>query len=128
NHHSASDDTSVITTLDGGKGNDTFQIGQLYGLRRDVAHGNLTPQDVFATVATTRGWLSRGNSAPLLAEGGSGDDTFIVYSNQAALRLEGDDGDDQFIVRAFALAETDANGDIVWRDQANQVAKPKLTA
>src|SRR5262249_10589656 len=65
-----------------------------------------------ATVATTRGYLSRGTSAPLVAEGGSGNDVFQVYSNQAALRLEGDDGDDLFIVRAFALAETNADGTI----------------
>src|SRR5262249_38142077 len=138
NDHFASDDARATTTPDGGKGNDAFQIGQLYGLQRDslehsptpagnTAGGSLAPEDVFATVATTRGWLSRGNSAPLLAEGGSGDDAFIVYSNQAALRLEGDDGNDQFIVRAFALAETDANGDIVWLDQANRIARPKLT-
>ena len=32
----ASDDNSAITTLDGGAGNDTFQIGQLYGAKRDA--------------------------------------------------------------------------------------------
>ena len=30
------DDNSAITTLDGGSGNDTFQIGQIYGLQRDA--------------------------------------------------------------------------------------------
>jgi len=43
---------------------------------------------------------------PLVAQGGSGEDTFVVYGNQAELRLEGDDDSDAFIVRAFALAET----------------------
>ena len=32
NDYFASDDNSAITTLDGGLGNDTFQIGQIYGL------------------------------------------------------------------------------------------------
>src|SRR5205085_959937 len=96
----ASDDNSAITTLDGGLGNDTFQIGQIYGLRRDAnqfvagigktSGGSLAPEDVFpveSLVATTRGWLSAGTTQPLLAQGGAGDDSFTVYSNKAALRL-----------------------------------------
>ena len=35
NDYFASDDNSAITTLDGGAGNDRFQIGQIYGLPRD---------------------------------------------------------------------------------------------
>ena len=31
------DDNSAITTLDGGDGNDTFQIGQVFGTPRDAA-------------------------------------------------------------------------------------------
>jgi Ca2+-binding RTX toxin-like protein len=101
----ATDDNSAVTSLDGGLGDDSFQIGQLYGSRRNtLAH--LDPNDVFATVATTRGWLSRGNSSALVAQGGAGNDQFTVYANQAALRLEGDAGNDLFTVRAFALADT----------------------
>jgi hypothetical protein len=63
-----------------------------------------------------------------VAEGGSGDDTFSVYSNQAVLRLEGDDGNDLFTVRAFALAQTDpVTGDIVWIDPVQEIAQPRLT-
>ena len=65
-------------------------------------------------IATTRGWLSPGIHAPLVATGGTGNDEFTVYSNQAELRLEGDDDNDIFIVRAFALAavcDTSADGD-----------------
>jgi Ca2+-binding RTX toxin-like protein len=101
----ATDDNSAITTLDGGKGDDSFQIGQLYGTQRNAAAG-VSANDIFATVATTRGWLSAGNSAALVAQGGEGNDQFNVYSNQAMLRLEGDDGNDIFVVRAFALADT----------------------
>jgi hypothetical protein len=64
--------------------------------------GSLAPNDVFGTIATTRGWLSAGTSQPLTARGGTGDDQFTVYSNQAALRLEGEDGNDFFVVRALA--------------------------
>ena len=63
-------------------------------------------------IATTRGWLSPGIHAPLVATGGTGNDEFVVYSNQAELRLEGDDDNDLFIVRAFALAAVcDTNAD-----------------
>ncbi len=115
NDYFATDDNSAITTLDGGAGDDTFQIGQIFGFKRDVVEGNLLPEDVFPElVATTRGWLSPGITQPLVAQGGTGNDEFVVFSNQAELRLEGDDGNDLFVVRAFALAvvvDTDANGD-----------------
>ena len=111
----AVDDTSAIVTLDGGSGYDTFQIGQIFGAKRDGDEGALLPQDTFPTlIATTRGWLSPGTHAPLVATGGTGNDEFVVYSNQAELRLEGDDDNDLFVVRAFALAavvDTDTNGD-----------------
>jgi len=110
-----SDDTTAIVSLQGGAGDDTFQNGQIFGDKRDQAEGMLLAQDVFPDlVPTTRGWLSPGTSAPLVAQGGTGDDEFRVYSNQAELRLEGDDDNDLFIVRAFAIAAVanqDWNGD-----------------
>ncbi|MFZ1879461.1 MAG: hypothetical protein WAU41_04785, partial [Gaiellaceae bacterium] len=168
NDYFATDDNSAITTLDGGMGNDTFQIGQIYGFARDsfnappdctpriapndvtaltydTSCGSLNPQDVFGTVATTRGWLSAGASQPLVAVGDKGDDVFTVYSNQAALRLEGGDDNDLFVVRGFALAQTKTNGgnpvtgkdcdpdpttpdcEIVWINAQDQIAMPKLT-
>src|SRR5262249_4461641 len=101
NDYFARDDNSAVTTVDGGAGNDTFQIGQVYGSARIPS--DVAPEDQFDTILTTRGYLSRGNSFPIVAYGGTGDDTFQVYSNQAELRLDGDDGNDSFIVRAFAL-------------------------
>jgi hypothetical protein len=128
NDHVYVDDLSVITTVDGGAGFDNFQVGQIFGTKRtamgipdpaDVQPddgGNLLPQDTFPElVATTRGWLSPGTHAPLVMHGGTGEDTFTVYSNKAELRLEGDDDNDLFVIRAFALAavcDTDANGDL----------------
>ncbi len=44
------DDNSSITTLDGGDGRDTFQIGQVFGTPRDGASANVAPGD---TVDTT---------------------------------------------------------------------------
>jgi len=109
------DDTTVTSTLDGGAGYDLFQIGQIFGAKRDAAAGALLPTDTFPVlIATTRGWLSPGPHAPLVATGGTGNDEFVVYSNQAELRLEGDDDNDLFVVRAFAIAavcDTDATGD-----------------
>ncbi|MCK5191706.1 MAG: hypothetical protein KAR12_16810, partial [Methylococcales bacterium] len=111
----AVDDNSAITSLDGGAGSDQFQIGQLYGplINTDGTISfdlNTSPSDDFSDsiIRTTRGFLSRGISAPLVAKGGTGGDTFTVYSNSAELRLEGDAGNDLFVVRAFALA--DENG------------------
>jgi len=99
------DDNSAITTLDGGAGYDVFQVGQIFGQKRDGEEGGLLPQDTFPVlIATTRGWLSPGTHAPLVATGGTGNDEFTVYSNQSELRLEGDDENDLFVVRAFALA------------------------
>ncbi len=110
-----SDDTTVIVRLDGGAGDDIFQIGQIFGLKRDQAEGRLLEQDVFPNlIPTTRGWLSPGIGEPMVVQGGTGDDEFTVYANQAELRLEGDDDNDLFVVRAFALAavvDTDANND-----------------
>jgi Ca2+-binding RTX toxin-like protein len=109
----AVDDNAAPTTLDGGAGSDRFQVGQVYGMRRDDPTSGLSPPDYFPTIATTRGYLSEGTSAPLVAQGGSGDDEFTVYSNHATLRLEGDEGNDLFTVQAFALAKVHANGDLV---------------
>ena len=123
NDYFAMDDNSAITTLDGGSGADQFQIGQLYGSQRVVP--NLPANDAFNLIATTRGYLSRGATMPVVVQGGAGNDTIQVYSNKAELRLEGDDGDDLFVIRGFALAQTDSAGNIL--KDANGVAIPLLT-
>ena len=103
NDYFAVDGNSALTTLDGGAGDDTFQIGQLYKGQRQVPQ--VSGQDVFPTMLTTKGWLSDGADFALVAIGGSGNDQFHVYSNQAEVRLEGDDGNDYFEVRAFVQAD-----------------------
>ena len=74
-----SDDTTVMMTFDGGAGDDFFQVGQVFGDKRNAP--NVRASDTFPRlVATTRGWLSAGASAPLVIHGGTGDDDFVVYS------------------------------------------------
>src|SRR4029077_20972517 len=55
NDYFASDDNSVITTLDGGAGNDTFQIGQIYGLFRDSAEAAASPLNSDLNTRNTHG-------------------------------------------------------------------------
>jgi Ca2+-binding RTX toxin-like protein len=114
----AVDDTAAEITLNGDEGADTFQIGQLFRSPRTVADANVDPGDVFATIETTRGYLSNGASFPMTVNGGSGNDRFVVYHNKAVLSLNGDAGDDEFDIKAFALvgsqeperARTDISG------------------
>ncbi|MDT8327813.1 MAG: hypothetical protein RQ750_10580 [Roseovarius sp.] len=103
----AMDDNSTLLTLDGGIGDDTFQIGQVFGSER--LPGNVAPGDEIATVNTTSGFLSRGNSVATVLYGGTGNDIFRVYSNQASLRMEGEAGDDNFLLRAFLLSDSDGS-------------------
>ena len=120
------DDNSSMTTLDGGKGKDLFQVGQVFGsnpngydyppgdrpddirvVANDTQNIDLTSDnDEISLLRITRGWLSPGISQPLTAFGGEGADTFSVYSNKAVLRMEGESGNDNFIIRAF-LAQDD---------------------
>jgi Ca2+-binding RTX toxin-like protein len=96
-----SDDTSSIATLDGGAGNDSFQIGQLFGSDRQSSLGTVALGDEIETTETTLGFLSRGNSLPMVVYGGDGEDNIKVYSNKGITKLYGEDGDDTFVVRAF---------------------------
>ncbi|MGE4044330.1 MAG: hypothetical protein AB7F35_05720 [Acetobacteraceae bacterium] len=93
------DGNSAITQLDGGVGKDSFQFGQVYGAARSALR--VAVDDMFATYATTLGYLSKGISFATVAYGDDGDDSFVVYANRAPLELWGGSGDDSFIVRAF---------------------------
>ncbi|GAB1476512.1 hypothetical protein MASR2M70_13460 [Bacillota bacterium] len=48
-----SDDTGTKFTINGGDGNDVFQIGQVFNSERDALAG-IAPEDLFRTVKTTR--------------------------------------------------------------------------
>ena len=77
----------------------------------------------FATVATTRGWLSRGTSRPLVAQGGH-NDTFVVYSNHAPVALLGGTGDNLFVIQGFALARVDDAGELVLAPGCGAISAP----
>jgi Ca2+-binding RTX toxin-like protein len=102
------DDIRGNMEIYGGDGEDFFQVGQLYKSQRTPFAG-VPNADIFATLETTRGFLSNGISAPLSIFGGAGDDTFIVYHNLAPLQLFGEDGNDSFLIRAFALVGSEEN-------------------
>ncbi len=98
----AIDDTGVATTVDGGAGDDTFQVGQMFEADRRPPH--VATADATDTTLTTVGYVTVGNSHALTAHGGEGKDNFTVFRNTAGLTLNGDGGSDTFTVRAFALA------------------------
>jgi Ca2+-binding RTX toxin-like protein len=102
------DDVRVNMKIYGGDGEDFFQIGQLYKSQRMPAAG-VRNADVFATLETTRGFLSNGISSPVSIFGGEGNDEFVVYHNLAPLQLFGEGGDDSFLIRAFALIGSQDN-------------------
>ena len=98
------DDNWAPTTIRGGSGRDHFQVGQIFKTRRD-ANAGVAPADEFATVESTRGFLSNGVSFPTRIEGGSDNDEFVVFRNKAPVSLLGDAGDDTITVRSFAAEE-----------------------
>ena len=105
----ALDDTSSFLEVNGDSGNDRFYVGQIltdydpheqYG----IEFGTGLPGDsVFDAnfFASTRGWLTNGNSFPATLNGGTGDDLFDIFRNKSSLTLNGEDGDDTFIIRTF---------------------------
>ena len=113
------DDTRSAITVFAGEGNDFFQVGQLYKSQRTTEQAGVAVEDVFATIETTRGWLSNGISVDLTINAGGGHDEFIVFHNTAVLTANGEAGDDRFLIQAFALVgsqedlreRTDVSGD-----------------
>jgi len=98
------DDTRAVITINAGEGDDFFQIAQLYKTRRTTELAGVATEDVFATIETTKGWLSNGISEPMTINGEEGEDLFIVFHNLDVLTLNGGDDNDTFIIQAFALA------------------------
>src|SRR5262249_38103464 len=98
------DGNSAVLTIDGGEGADKFQVGQMYAfsaIGTDPGDVGALPGDKLNVTATTLGYLSYGVEKATVIYGGTGNDTFNVYSNKADLSLYGEDGDDDFVVRAF---------------------------
>jgi Ca2+-binding RTX toxin-like protein len=99
------DDTSATLDIRGDRGDDTFQIGQVFQSQRDANSGIANADDYFDTILTTQGFLSNGISAAASLYGGDGKDTFTVYRNIAELSLYGEADDDNFLVRAFVRVD-----------------------
>ena len=118
----AFDDNASLMTVNGGSGNDSFRVGQLYtsytsGVEFGLPTSQTDPAYAASFFAATRGWLSNGVSYATTMNGGSGDDTFEVLRNKAVIQLNGDAGDDTFIVRSFiAESETSAINAGIGRD------------
>ncbi|MDM8557941.1 LEPR-XLL domain-containing protein [Candidatus Parabeggiatoa sp. HSG14] len=118
NDYFALDDNRAVTTINGGTGKDTFQVGQMFDTPRTVEAAHILPHDndkphdgstevgtdIFATIETTRGFLSNGISESTTINGGDDNDTFTVFHNKAVLGLNGGDGNDEFTIRSFALS------------------------
>lgn len=102
--HFASDDNGVRTTLNGGLGDDTVQIGQMFNADRVAPY--VAAGEELETTETTVGYVTNGVTHELTANGGEGDDQFVVFRNLAELYLNGEVGSDAFTVRAFALASS----------------------
>ena len=92
------DDNLAQTIINGGAGDDTFQVGQVFQSARDGSNpdNGLDPSDYFQTTLTTRGFLSNGISRATTLFGGTGKDNFTVYHNLAELLLFGEEDDDTF--------------------------------
>ena len=74
NDKMVADDNSSITTIDGGEGNDVFQIGQVFGLDRTTGVG-LEPGDTFDTTPIVIGVISHPVSGDVIFDPTSFDPT-----------------------------------------------------
>ena len=106
------DGTAAVTNIDGGAGNDTFQVGQLYNSDRKAGTQSIASEDGFKTIQNSDGkYLSEGVSdgSKLSIDGGIGDDTFTALRNVGSLNMAGSRGNDAFSVYNYKTM----SGDIV---------------
>jgi len=102
------DDTTTVTAVDAGAGNDDIVIGQFYASRPAFGSGDAfgasEPTGIETTAVAGR-WLSNGVGHATLIHGGSGADRIEVNANSAKLRIEGGAGDDTALLRSFRLPD-----------------------
>ncbi|WP_146196361.1 MULTISPECIES: calcium-binding protein [unclassified Fibrobacter] len=106
------DGTAAVTNIDGGAGNDTFQVGQLYNSDRKAGTQNIASEDGFKTIQNSDGkYLSEGVSegSKLSIDGGIGDDTFTALRNVGSLNMAGSRGNDAFSIYNYRMM----NGKII---------------
>ena len=108
------DGTAKITNIDGGAGDDEFQIGQLYNSERKASETQcIAVDDGFNTIKTTKEqYLSDGvtDGTTLNVEGGVGNDKFTSLHNVGSLNMAGGIGADAFAVYNYETEVVDADG------------------
>lgn len=108
------DGTAKITNIDGGAGDDEFQIGQLYNSERKASEAqSIAVDDGFNTIKTTKEqYLSDGvtDGTTLNVEGGVGNDKFTSLHNVGSLNMAGGIGNDAFAVYNYETEIVDAEG------------------
>ncbi len=107
------DGTAKITNIDGGAGDDEFQIGQLYNSERIAGTQSIAVDDGFNTIKTTKEkYLSDGvtENTTLNVEGGVGIDKFTSLHNVGSLNMAGGIGNDAFAVYNYETEIVDAEG------------------
>ena len=107
------DGTAKITNIDGGAGDDEFQIGQLYNSERIAGTQSIAVDDGFNTIKTTKEkYLSDGvtENTTLNVEGGVGNDKFTSLHNVGSLNMAGGIGNDAFAVYNYETEIVDAEG------------------
>jgi Ca2+-binding RTX toxin-like protein len=109
------DDNSSITTLDGGAGVDSFQIGQIFGTQRDAAAG-VAPGDEFTTTGVIVGVITNPDPNPDIDSDLYGYALDEVIFDPTLFSVGGDELDTDTVLAIQAAidyqnGQVDANGD-----------------
>ena len=80
------DDNSSITTLDGGDGDDIFQIGQVFGTPRN-ANAGVAPEDTFDTTPVIIGVINHPVSGALIFDPTSFDPTTDILDQNTIIAI-----------------------------------------
>ncbi len=108
------DGTAKKTNIDGGAGDDSFQVGQFFNSER-ISSGKqgIVKDDEFNTVQVVGDdkFLSDGvtKDSTLNIEGGIGNDSFVSLHNVGNLSMAGGRGDDTFSVYNYCKKEKNPN-------------------
>lgn len=100
------DGTVTDMSINGGAGNDSFQIGQLYESRRNSV-ANVAENDLFNTVRTSDGYLSEGvgQNTSLTLNGEEGEDNFNLLHSVGDTNMFGGADNDTFTINGLSYDE-----------------------
>ena len=96
------DGTLTDVAINGGAGNDSFQIGQLYQSKRDGS-AHVAENDKFSTVRTSDGYVSEGVGAgtSLTLNGEEGEDNFNLLHSVGDTNMFGGADNDDFTINGL---------------------------